>query len=68
MSLPEKCWYSGFSGRHFPGFGLNTGKYGPEKLPNTEIFYAVYLTFVEQMRCIESGWIHSFFGSTFSSI
>ena len=27
-----------FSGPHFPTFGLNTGKYGPEKLRTQTLF------------------------------
>ena len=30
-----------FSGPYFPVFGLNTGKYGPEKTPYLDIFHAV---------------------------
>ena len=30
-----------FSGWYFPVFGLNTGKYGPEKTPYLVIFHAV---------------------------
>ena len=33
--------YGVFSGPYFPVFGLNTGKYGPEKTPYLEIFCAV---------------------------
>ena len=34
--------YGVFSGPYFPVFGLNTGKYGPEKTPYLDSFYAVY--------------------------
>ena len=34
--------YRVFSGPYFPVFGLNTGKYGPEKTPYLDSFYAVY--------------------------
>ena len=34
--------YGGFSGTYFPVFGLNAGKYGPEKTPYLDIFHAVY--------------------------
>ena len=30
-----------FSGPYFPVFGLNTGKYGPEKTPYLDTFHAV---------------------------
>ena len=33
--------YGAFSGRHFPVFALNTGKYGPEKTPYLDIFHTV---------------------------
>ena len=33
--------YGVFSGLYFPVFGLNTGKYGPEKTPYLEYFYEV---------------------------
>ena len=32
-----------FSSPYFPAFELNTGKYGPEKIPNTNTFHAVAL-------------------------
>ena len=31
-----------YSGPHFPVFGLNTGKYGPEKTPYLRTFHAVW--------------------------
>ena len=37
-----------FSGPHFPAFGLNTGKYGPEKLR--------ILTLFIQWRLIQYGY------------
>ena len=33
--------YRVFSGPYFPLFGLNTGKYGPEKTPHLDTFHAV---------------------------
>ena len=33
--------YGAFSVPYFPVFGLNTGKYGPEKTPNLDTFHAV---------------------------
>ena len=33
--------YGVFSGPYFPVFGLNTGKYGPEKTPHLGTFHAV---------------------------
>ena len=35
--------YGVFSGPYFPVFGLNTGKYGPEKTPYLDTFYTVYM-------------------------
>ena len=32
-----------FFGPYFPVFGLNTGKYGPEKTPYLDTFHAVEL-------------------------
>ena len=32
--------YGVFSGPYFPVFGRNTGKYGPEKTPYLDTFYA----------------------------
>ena len=40
--LHEMCPNTEFlSGPYFPVFGLNTGKYGPEKTPNLDTFDAV---------------------------
>ena len=36
--------YGVFSGPYFPVFGLNTGKYGPEKTPYLDTFHAVLLS------------------------
>ena len=33
--------YGVFSGPYFPVFGLNTGKYGPEKTPYLDTFHAL---------------------------
>ena len=33
--------YGVFSGPYFPIFGMNTGKYGPEKAPYLDTFDAV---------------------------
>ena len=33
--------YGVFSGPYFPVFGLNTGKYGPEKTPYLDTFHAI---------------------------
>ena len=33
--------YGVFSGPHFPVFGLNIGKYGPEKIPYLDTFHTV---------------------------
>ena len=35
--------YGVISGPYFPVFGLNTGKYGPEKTPYLDTFHAVYV-------------------------
>ena len=35
--------YGVFSGPYFAIFGLNTGKYGPEKTLHLETFYTVYV-------------------------
>ena len=35
--------YVVFSCPYFPTFGLNTGKYGPEKTPFLDTFHAVYI-------------------------
>ena len=41
-TLREKCPNTEFfSGPYFPVFGLNTGKYGPEKTSYFNTFYAV---------------------------
>ena len=37
--MSSKC--RDFSGPCFPVFGLNTGKYGPEKAPYLDTFHAV---------------------------
>ena len=34
--------YGVCSGRYFPVFGLNTGRYGPEKTPDLDTFHAVH--------------------------
>ena len=36
--------YGVFSGPYFPVFGLNTKKYGPEKTPYSDTFYAVVIS------------------------
>ena len=33
--------YGVISGPYFPVFGLNTGKYGPERTPDLNTFHAV---------------------------
>ena len=38
--------YGVFSSPYFPVFGLNTGKYGPEKTPYLDNFHAVYTSAV----------------------
>ena len=39
-TLREKC-PGVFSGPYFPIYGLNTGKYGPEKTPYLNTFHVV---------------------------
>ena len=39
--------YGVFSGPYFPGFGLNAGKYGPEKTPHLDTFHAVIVLRIE---------------------
>ena len=42
-TLREKVFkYAVFSGLYFPAFGLNTGKYGPEKTPYLDTFHTAY--------------------------
>ena len=36
--------YGVISGRYFPAFGLNTGKYGPEITAYLDAFHAVFLS------------------------
>ena len=40
--------YGVFSGPYFSVFGLNTGKYGPEKFPYLDTFYRVTLSRSEE--------------------
>ena len=46
-TIPFTLWkvskYWVFSDPYFPVFGLNTGKYGPEKNPYLDTFYVVIL-------------------------
>ena len=42
-SLREVSKYGVFSGPYFPVFGLNKGKYGPEKTPYSHTFHAVHV-------------------------
>ena len=46
VSGDDTAWkvskYGNFSGPYFPPFGLNAGKYGPEKTPYLDTFYAVW--------------------------
>ena len=53
--------YGVFSGPYFPVFGLNTGKYGPEKTPYLDTFHAIRVynsanisILDNQMFCINS--------------
>ena len=49
--------YGVFACPYFPVFGLNTGKYGPEKISYLEIFYAVLIlsSRYDDYNCLE--WI-----------
>ena len=38
--------YGDFSGPYFNVFGMNTGKYGPEKSPYLDTFHAVLIKFI----------------------
>ena len=43
LSLREKCPNTEFfSGPYIPSFGLNAGKYGPEKTPDLDTFHTVF--------------------------
>ena len=60
LSSASTAWkvskYGFFSGSYFPVFGLNTGKYGPEKTPYLNTFHAmlVYNTIKsKQHSCME---------------
>ena len=53
--------FEAFSGPYFPAFGLNTGKYGPEKTPYLDTFHAIKVynsanisILDKQMFCINS--------------
>ena len=41
--------YGVFSGPYFPAFGLNTGKYGPEKTRYLDTFHAVLSTVADEL-------------------
>ena len=42
--------YGVFSGPYFPVFGLNTGKYGPEKTPYLDTSHAVSVFLKSQVN------------------
>ena len=42
----------GFSGPYFPVFGLNMGKYGPEKLCIWAIFTQFWRNLEQEIKCI----------------
>ena len=44
-----------FSGPYFPAFGLNRGKYGPEKTPYLDTFHAVIMPPKAGIFHLESG-------------
>ena len=46
ISLREKCPNIVFPGQYFPVFGVNTGKYGPEKTPYLYTFYTVFILII----------------------
>ena len=41
MTAGKVSKYGVFSGPYFPVFGMNTGKYGPDKTPYLDTFHAV---------------------------
>ena len=41
LTVQKMSQYGVFSGPYFPVFGLNTGKYEPEKAPNLDLFHVV---------------------------
>ena len=41
ITVQKVSKYGDFSGPYFPLFGLNAGKYGPEKTPYLDTFHAV---------------------------
>ena len=45
--------YGVFSGPYFPSFGLNTGRYGPEKTPYLDTFHAVTILTIEIMISVK---------------
>ena len=53
-ALREVYKYGVFSGPCFPVFGLNTGKYGPEKTPYLDIFRAVSVTRKLVLHCTDA--------------
>ena len=46
ISLREKCPNIVFPGQYFPLFGVNTGKWGPEKTPYLYTFYTVFILII----------------------
>ena len=51
--------YGVFFGPYFPVFGLNTGKYGPEKTPYLDTFHAVP---VSKINFFSSKFLHHIIG------
>ena len=50
--------YGGFSGPYFSVFGLNTGKYRPEKFPYLDTFHIVILIYFWPMYLFYNIWKH----------
>ena len=65
---PFTAWkvsqYGFFSGPYFPVFGLNIGKYRPEKTPYLDTFHAVFLI----MHSIKFPEIFPLYGNRFMSL
>ena len=51
--MPENAWV--FLGPSFPGFWLNTGKYGPEKTLYLDTFDAVVYRCKKNKKTVLSG-------------
>ena len=52
--------YGVFSGPYFPAFGLNTGKYGPEKTPYLDTFHTVVYPRIQKTSNRGKQWLEIF--------